>query len=183
MPQGRGGITRQPTRPCTRVNATAPAIPPLPHADRRAGDQQAANSAVAEAPAPQRRFALSAGPHCGSGCMEGGSQGAGRADRVKGYVPADLVFDLVFLLGTDHVFPVAQEDWADFVGVPPVLRRREREKMSAPHWRRDVGLVRTFTMARAVRVACCRSDDAPLVTFSGPYTAKEEPSAVGLVNV
>ena len=32
----------------------------------------------------------------------------------------------------------------------------------------------TLTMARAVLVACCKSEDAPLVTFSAPYAARTE---------
>ena len=57
-------------------------------------------------------------------CIAGKTKGVGRVGRVRtAYVPADFVFDLVFLLGTDRVFPVVQVNRPDFVRVTPVLRR------------------------------------------------------------
>ena len=42
------------------------------------------------------------------------------------YVLSDFVFDFVLLLGTDRVFPVAQVNGPDLVGIAPVLEAEGR---------------------------------------------------------
>ncbi len=57
------------------------------------------------------------------------------------YVPPDFVFDFIFLFGTDRVFPVAQVNGANLVGVTPVLRRRKcihQNPSGSPLYRREI---------------------------------------------
>lgn len=57
------------------------------------------------------------------------------------YVPADFVFDFILLFGTDRVFPVAEVNGANLVGITPVLRWRtslHQNPSGSPLYHREI---------------------------------------------